>query len=726
MRSLYAAIIAVTALLCTITAAAQIQRSFTPRYQLNARGAIYYVSNSILQSKLGGNMTAGTPNYSQSLTSTTNGTSTKNDKYMGSNIDVDSDPTTVNSSSADFTLPACGSIAFAGLYWGVGLALGQTGDGGTANTALSVPNWNTVKLKVPGSNTYATVTAGKMDTITTVFSGYQGFADVTSLVQAGAISGTYTVANVACDTNKWNTYGGWTLVMVYRDSTLPVHNLTVFDGISIVGNNAASTVDVSIAGFKAPATGTVNAVLGAMAYDGDRGATDGFSFKQNGTTNFIDLTSNSTANTTGLTNDAWNSSISYAGSDVATRNPHYTNTFGYDADIFNLYNPSNSYLRNNDSTATVRLSSNSETYVLGLVTTQLDNFFPEITAEARNIRPHDSLQLGDTIRFTTAVRNTGSDTATSVVFTDRLPATLKYIPNSMTLNGAAVTDAAGDDVGEYTVAGTMLTMRIGLNANSTTGGRLRSNKTDSAVVSYLVRVTTNCSDFPGGTTPALIVHQSGVSFAGQTNTNTDSVKSRPASASACPMPVAPDALYAKSGCSNGVALALQLLSFTLHQSTTGNELCWTVTNDGNNDAATYTLYHSTDGIHFEPIYLTAGTKEATSFCYTDATGNAGYYRLGVTEYGNTTYSKVLTALATTTGSNTTATCYPNPTTGRLTVSLPNSAACRSITILGADGRTLKEFTGNNQPDCSTLSPGIYLLRCTTADGAVYNVRMVKE
>ena len=59
---------------------------------------------------------------------------------------------------------------------------------------------------------------------------------------------------------------------------------------------------------------------------------------------------------------------------------------------------------------------------------------------------------GATITYTLTVATTGVATALGVVITDAIPAHTTYNPNTLTLNGGALTDTADADVGD--VAGT--------------------------------------------------------------------------------------------------------------------------------------------------------------------------------------------------------------------------------------------------------------------------------
>jgi uncharacterized repeat protein (TIGR01451 family) len=66
---------------------------------------------------------------------------------------------------------------------------------------------------------------------------------------------------------------------------------------------------------------------------------------------------------------------------------------------------------------------------------------------------------GDTIRYTITYTNGGSANATSVVVSDTIPAAVDYVANSVSVNGAAKTDAADSD--SVTVASGVITVNLG-------------------------------------------------------------------------------------------------------------------------------------------------------------------------------------------------------------------------------------------------------------------------
>ena len=101
-----------------------------------------------------------------------NGTATpisnlQNNSYAMTYVDVDSDSSTFNSSTAGMSLPSGSQVLWAGLYWG--------GDSNNANRF-------TCRLATPIAG-YTNVSAARRDNLGSV---YQGIADVTALVSAGA------------------------------------------------------------------------------------------------------------------------------------------------------------------------------------------------------------------------------------------------------------------------------------------------------------------------------------------------------------------------------------------------------------------------------------------------------------------------------------------------------------------------------------------------------------
>lgn len=392
---------------------------------------------------------------------------------------------TFNSSTADLNLATCSSILFAGLYWGAG-------EGSYAEDSSWIVGETTCKLKLPGASSYTTITSSVTEhynntiPVGFVYTGFQCFANITSLLNTNSPNGTYAVADVLSPLGKQNSYGGWTIVIVYANPSEPSRNLTVFDGCAVV-NLGSPPVDFSINGFLTPPTGPVSCELGAVTYDGDRAQADSFLFKQNGASSFYNLTPNATSNL----NDMWNSTISYKGTIVTTRNPAFNNTLGYDASIVELPNAGNAQLGNSKTSATVRVYSPSEFYIAQVLTTAISQYNPTFNFDktATDING-GSLVPGDSIRYQINYDNTGNDSSTNTIIYDNIPPGSTFLPGSIKINGVTKTDASTDDQAEYDYTNNRVVLRVGLGANASVGGNL--GPAQSGNVQFSVVTATSC------------------------------------------------------------------------------------------------------------------------------------------------------------------------------------------------------------------------------------------
>ncbi len=377
---------------------------------------------------------------------------------------------TFNSTTSNLSLPSCSNVLFAGLYWG-------TGQGASGSNTAWITGENNCKLKLPGASVYTNITSSQTDywnnTLIAGFAhtGFQCFANITSLVNATNPNGTYTVADVVSPAGIGNGYGGWTIVIAYANPTLPNQNLSVFDGCVSIKNGSAG-VDVPITGFLTPPTGPVSCELGAVVYDGDRNSPDSFSFKQNGALVYYSM-ANAAAVPFNSNTEVWNSKISYKATNVTTRNPAFNNTLGYDASIFDLPNGSNLQLGNNRTSAVARFSSSSENYIVQLLTTTISQYNPAFAFDKTATDINGGLLIpGDSIRYQINYNNTGNDSSTNTIVIDNIPLGTTFIPGSIRINGVAKTDASGDDQAEYIFSSNRVVVRLGTGANATVGGNV--------------------------------------------------------------------------------------------------------------------------------------------------------------------------------------------------------------------------------------------------------------
>jgi len=416
-----------------------------------------------------------------------------NDTVVTSLVDIDGDAATFNSSSA--TLGIGGQVEWAGLYWWG--SIDPTG----ATSTMPTPTQGNVLLKAPGG-TYASVLSSWI----VPGDPYVAFADVTAIVKAGG-TGAYQVANIAAFPGRDDHLGGWSLVVVNRDSALPFRHISVYDGYQEYGNGNA--VSVPLQNFLTPLIGEVNAQATFIALDGDAGKSDEVTFNGTPLTNAL--------NPPG---DFGNSTISKSGAVVSTRDPAFGNTLGTDIDTFDV-----GPLLNNgaiNATATFAGASGETNFavVMGFQTTL---YSPDIRSEKQAV-DLDGLPTrpGDTVEYTVAIRNTETslDGAIRVVMTDVLPANTAYVRNSLnvsktTTNAAPIgplSDALDNDVGSYDAIRNQLTVNLGIFATPTVGGTMGPGDT----IEIKFRVTID----PELDQTATVSNQATVTFEGLTLSNT--------------------------------------------------------------------------------------------------------------------------------------------------------------------------------------------------------------
>ena len=170
LRNVYLAMLALL-LVFSLVPVAEAQRTFSQRAGaiFNDNGNIFMTGNKLLTCPDAADCPLGVPAA---------GTQNANRAMVFVNVD----PPAVafpnaNSSSATVTVPAGGTVLFAGLYWG-------------ARATSGLASRGNIRFKTPATApAYVTVTSATLDTltpagITTPELPYLAFADVTGLVQA--------------------------------------------------------------------------------------------------------------------------------------------------------------------------------------------------------------------------------------------------------------------------------------------------------------------------------------------------------------------------------------------------------------------------------------------------------------------------------------------------------------------------------------------------------------
>jgi uncharacterized repeat protein (TIGR01451 family) len=446
---------------------AAVIRPFTPRFTTNDSAAVLLIGN-----------TSGT--CATAVSSCANaqngvGNTLNNNSFDMVYVDIDSDPTTFNSSSAILDLPPDTSeLLWAGLYWG--------GDVNNGTTGLE-----NVQLRTPTSSGYLPLVATQLDA--TQAGGpqrtrYQGFIDVTDLVREAG-SGAYTTANVQSTAGNRDGYAGWSMVIIYQDPMLPLRNITIFDGFAYVTGSDPDVV-IPVSGFLTPLTGSVNTTVGVVAYEGDRGLI-GDQLQLNGV--FL-------SNNLNPINNFFNSSNTDFNSSGEVHNPSFVNQMGLDVDIIAV----NNVLGNGATSAEIRLSTNSDAYYPGVVTFRTDIYAPLFNENPKSVVDINGgdVRSGDILEYTVQWKNIGIDTANNIIFHDAIPANTTYLPNSLVIttgaNSGPKSDNSSDDQAEFDATANQVVFRLGTGANAVNGGTVATD--EETILTFRVIVNPNV---PSGT-----------------------------------------------------------------------------------------------------------------------------------------------------------------------------------------------------------------------------------
>lgn len=433
--TIFKALIAVVFMLLSITSFAQLRKGFTTRHTTSLNGDILVIGNNILNRDDGNNKRPKDP-YND-----VGSKSEVNDNFNMKYIDIDNDnTTTLNSSSATLTIPqaskTCYEIVYAALYWG------GTYQGSDRSKI------NQVKLKTPTA-AYKTVTgtvlwdegaAGVNNAY--VSKPYACFKEITDEVKA-AKEGVYTVGDLVCsegklDNGRGGNSAGWSIYVIYKDPLLPNKYITSFDGFSIIRNSDAP-LDIPISGFRTNPFGDVNVKLAFSALEGDNKLTgDGLEIKgaKSGAWGAISsLARPIDVSWWGAsTPNFFNSSITDGDVVMGGRTPSSRNTLGYDAGVVKIDNVNNSIIQNDETDATLRISTSSDSYYMFFNALSVEIIAPKIVIRKNVLDKDDKIiggqpvSLDQELRYELKFRNEGNDNAKNFTITD-------VLPNNVIFNG---------------------------------------------------------------------------------------------------------------------------------------------------------------------------------------------------------------------------------------------------------------------------------------------------
>ncbi|WP_298224757.1 gliding motility-associated C-terminal domain-containing protein [Flavobacterium sp.] len=370
-------------------------------------------------------------------------------------VDVDNDPATWNSSSAELAFtsengasPTCTNIVFAGLYWTGKSAADNSNNSSNNFSVTKIINGQTVTkdfskrkilLKGPNASSYSEFIANE-DAIYYPNNSdafiYSAYTEVTDYVRQHGI-GSYFAADMALvEGNGGGTgySGGWGLVVVYENAVMKHRDISLFDGHAFVLNSNNNGYNLEVSGFHTVQTGNVGVKLGFMASEGDVGLDgDYFEIQKNSDLGFMKL------------QHAQNSADNFFNSTITNgnlnRNPNLANNTGIDIALFDIPNENNTVIGNNQSNTNFRYGTNSDTYAIFAIALAVDSYVPEveniITATEINhvpaTAPFTSLP-GQEIKLKVSVKNTENEAINGFKITVPIPYNATYIEGSASGN----------------------------------------------------------------------------------------------------------------------------------------------------------------------------------------------------------------------------------------------------------------------------------------------------
>lgn len=418
----YNTLLVFSILLLGLTTYSQTYKNFTLRKQVDIRGKMVVAGNNIL---------------GHDTTLPFNDNTKSNQDISMKYIDIDSDPTTFNSSSADLLVPTqkdgtasnCNKVAYAALYWG---AMLQT---------ASRTDINKVKLKLPGASTYTDINgeliydASVAPIVARINEPgnmpYACYADVTDLlISMSSLAGTYTVANVV--SNEGTNYStglsaGWTLFVVYEDPTLSMKSFNVFDGFAQIYDTKVEEIPVS--GFITPQSGSIDLQFAYASLDGDK--TIGATKLEFGTKQV----------TTPLrpANEFFNATIENTNGVQTPRSPSGSNTLGYDTGMLEVAGAEPEYIKNGQTSTYFSLQvANGQkdpvyaffsAYAVDIIAPKID-----LSKIVKNTSGVDigggNVTLGEYLTYEISYQSIGNDNVTNFTIKDVLPENIVFDPTT--------------------------------------------------------------------------------------------------------------------------------------------------------------------------------------------------------------------------------------------------------------------------------------------------------
>ena len=188
---------------------------------------------------------------------------------------------------------------------------------------------------------------------------FSAFTDITEQVLDTG-NGSYTLSEFDLTAvipnycGNATNFGGWSIIIIYQNDTLPLNQINVYDGLQHVPENITILLD------NLNVIDDIGAKIGFLAWEGDAGLSVNESLRING-----NLIGNPPLNPV---NNAFNGTNSFTGE---------SDLYNMDMDFYDIQNN----IDIGDTTASIQLTSGQDYVMINTIITKLNSQLPDATVE---------------------------------------------------------------------------------------------------------------------------------------------------------------------------------------------------------------------------------------------------------------------------------------------------------------------------------------------------------
>lgn len=265
---------------------------------------------------------------------------------------------------------------------------------------------------------------------------FSSFADVTNQISVAG-NGTYTLSNLDVSQallqipeycNNRTNFAGWAIIVIYKDVSLPINQINVYDGLQGVPNSLSITLN------NLNVIDNLGSKIGLIAWEGD----------SNLPTETLTLNGNVISNSVNPPDNVFNGTNSINGE----------NTPNMDLDIYDIQGNINI----GDTSAQINLTSYQDVVMINAVVTKLNTKLPDATIGINNITQtcnSRTIVIDFTVYNTNGTIGLPSQTPIAVYVNNILTAqtaTAQAVPNGESWNNTISIEVPENNSNSFTIA----------------------------------------------------------------------------------------------------------------------------------------------------------------------------------------------------------------------------------------------------------------------------------